>query len=286
MTALDRARDRYEALSGRLPYKTKLAAVWIVIAVALLTTFVALGLDTTFMREWAPFILKGALLTVFISAGGILLAIPLALLGALGRLSKNPIPNGIASFYVSFFRGTPLIVQIFFIYTALPQLASLGPAWMRPFFILDINLAGILALGINYGAYMTEIFRAGIQSVGHGQMEAASALAMTQSQTMRRIVLPQAMRVIIPPTGNEFIAMLKDSSLVGLAGTQELFYRANSVGRFNFRSLETLMMAAAVYWLLTSIFSIFQRRLERRMSRGYSREDPVESGLSHHEARL
>ncbi len=286
VTALDRARDRYEAVSSRLPYKTKLAAVWVVIALALIGAFVALGLDTAFMREWAPFILKGAVLTIFISAGGILLAIPLALMGALGRLSKNPIPNGIASFYVSFFRGTPLIVQIFFIYTALPQLASLGPEWMRPFFILDINLAGILALGINYGAYMTEIFRAGIQSVGHGQIEAAHALAMTHPQTMRRIVLPQALRVIIPPTGNEFIAMLKDSALVGLAGTQELFYRANSVGRFNFRSLETLIMAAAVYWLLTSIFSIFQRRLERRMSKGYNREEAVETRLAHHEARL
>ena len=280
--SLNRVRDRYEGLSSRVSYRAKLTAVWVLIATALSLTFVALGLDIPFMRDWAPYVLKGGFLTLYISAGGILLAIPLALLGALGRLSKNPIPNGIAGFYVSFFRGTPLIVQIFFIYLALPQLAGLAPVWMERFLILDINLAGMLALGINYGAYMTEIFRAGIQSVGHGQVEAAHALAMTPTQTMRRIVLPQAVRVIIPPTGNEFIAMLKDSALVGLAGTQELFFRASRVGRGNFRMLETLLMAAAVYWLLTSIFSFFQKRLEERVSRGYVREVAADA-LAHRE---
>jgi polar amino acid transport system permease protein len=279
--SFNRVRDRYEALSSRISYRAKLAAVWVVIATGLSAMFIALGLDVPFMREWAPYILKGGFLTLFISAGGILLAIPLALLGALGRLSKNPIPYGIAGFYTSFFRGTPLIVQIFFIYTALPQLASLGPPWMDRLLILDINLAGIIALGFNYGAYMTEIFRAGIQSVSHGQVEAAHALAMTPTQTMRRVVFPQAVRVIIPPTGNEFIAMLKDSALVGVAGTQELFYRASRVGRFNFRTLETLLIAAAVYWLLTSIFSFFQKRLEERFSRGYVREGPVDTLPQH-----
>lgn len=280
--SFNRVRDRYEVLSSRVSYRAKLIAVWVVIATLLSATFIALGLDIPFMREWAPYVLKGGFLTLFISAGGILLAIPLALLGAFGRLSKNPIPYGIAGFYTSFFRGTPLIVQIFFIYAALPQLAALGPVWLEPFLILDINLAGMIALGINYGAYMTEIFRAGIQSVGHGQVEAAHALAMSPMQTMRRVVLPQAVRVIIPPTGNEFIAMLKDSALVGVAGTQELFYRASRVGRFNFRMLETLLMAAAVYWLLTSIFSFFQKRLEERVSRGYVRELPVDP-LAHRE---
>jgi len=275
VVAISRVRDRYEVLSSRVSYRVKLAAVWVVIATILSVTFIALGLDIPFMREWAPYVLKGGFLTLYISAGGILLAIPLALLGALGRLSKNPIPYGIAGFYTSFFRGTPLIVQILFIYTALPQLAGLAPVWMERFLILDINLAGMLALGINYGAYMTEIFRAGIQSVGHGQVEAAHALAMTPMQTMRRVVLPQAVRVMIPPTGNEFIAMLKDSALVGIAGTEELFFRASRVGRGNFRTLETLLMAAAVYWLLTSIFSFFQKRLEERFSRGYVREGPV-----------
>jgi polar amino acid transport system permease protein len=266
-----RARASLEARSQRVPRIVKLFIVWILIFLALGAMFLGLGLDTDYQRTWAPFILKGVPLTLMISFGGIALAIPLALLGALGRLSKNPIPNAIATFYVSFFRGTPLIVQIFFIYLALPQLANIGPEWLRSYLILDINLAGIIALGLNYGAYMTEIFRAGILSVGHGQAEAAHALAMSGPQTMRRIVLPQAIRTIVPPTGNEFIAMLKDSALVGLAGTQEVFFRALQAGRAQFRVFETLIVAAAVYWVLTSIFEFFQRRLERRYSRGFVR---------------
>jgi polar amino acid transport system permease protein len=266
-----RARASLEARSQRVPRIVKLFVVWILIFLALGAMFLALGLDTDYQRTWAPFILEGVPLTLMISFGGIALAIPLALLGALGRLSKNPIPNAIATFYVSFFRGTPLIVQIFFIYLALPQLANIGPEWLRSYLILDINLAGIIALGLNYGAYMTEIFRAGILSVGHGQVEAAHALAMSGPQTMRRIVLPQAIRTIVPPTGNEFIAMLKDSALVGLAGTQEVFFRALQAGRAQFRVFETLIVAAAVYWVLTSIFEFFQRRLERRYSRGFVR---------------
>jgi polar amino acid transport system permease protein len=269
-----RARDAFEARTQRIPYRLKLAVVWIVIFLILAWALLALGLDTDYMRQWAPFIMKGIPLTLIVCFGGIALAIPLALLGALGRLSKNPVPNGLATFYISLFRGTPLIVQIFFIYLALPQLANseATPEWLRQLFILDIVIAGILALGLNYGAYMSEIFRAGILSVGHGQLEAAHALAMTGPQTMRRIVLPQALRVIVPPTGNEFIAMLKDSSLVGLAGTQEVFFRAQQSGRAAFRTLETLLVAAAIYWALTAIFEIIQRRIERRFSRGFVRQ--------------
>jgi polar amino acid transport system permease protein len=268
---IGRARDAFESRTQRIPRTAKIAFIWIIIFGVLAWAFLALGLDTEYQKTWAPFILKGIPLTLMISFGGIALAIPLALLGALGRLSKNPIPQAIATFYVSFFRGTPLIVQIFFIYLALPQLANIGPEWLRPYLILNINLAGILALGLNYGAYMTEIFRAGILSVGHGQVEAAHALAMSGPQTLRRIVLPQAIRTIVPPTGNEFIAMLKDSALVGLAGTQEVFFRALQAGRAQFRVFETLIIAAAVYWILTSIFEFFQRRIERRYSRGFVR---------------
>jgi polar amino acid transport system permease protein len=143
---------------------------------------------------------------------------------------------------------------------------------LQGLFVLGTVTSGVLALGINYGAYMAEIFRAGIQLVGHGQVEAAQALGMTRAQTMRRIVLPQAVRVIIPPTGNEFIAMIKDSALVGIVGTQELFSRASKIGRQYFQNLETLVVAAIIYWILTSIFSYFQARLERRLSKGYVRE--------------
>ena len=154
-----------------------------------------------------------------------MLAIVLALMGALARISRNPVAYGVAGFYVSFFRGTPLIVQMFMLYLALPPVGRNLAAeygWLPEGFdqalILEAATAGTLALGLNYGAYMTEIFRAGIQSVAGGQGEAADALGMTYGQKMRKVVLPQAFRVIIPPTGNEFIAMMKDTALVSFLG--------------------------------------------------------------------
>jgi ABC-type Fe3+ transport system permease subunit len=134
---------------------------------------------------------------------------------------------------------------------------------------------GVVVLGLNYGAYMTEIFRAGIQSVSHGQSEAAEALGMTYRQKMRRVVLPQAFRVIIPPTGNEFIAMMKDTALVSVLGqsigSMELFRRAQLIGNADVRPMEALITAAGLYWALTAIFTYFQTRLERRVSKGYVR---------------
>jgi polar amino acid transport system permease protein len=247
------------------------AVVWVVIFVLLAVVFAAFRFDTAFMLQWLPFLLAGVPLTLLVAVLGIMLAVPLALLGALGRLSSNPVLYGISGFYVSFIRGTPLIVQIFFIYLGLPQLAQYAPGGLAGLFVLGSVTSGVLALGINYGAYMAEIFRAGIQSVGHGQVEAAQALGMTRAQTMRRIVLPQAVRVVIPPTGNEFIAMLKDSALVGIVGTQELFFRASKIGRQYFQNLEMLVVAALIYWTLTSIFSFFQARLEKRLEKGYVR---------------
>ena len=212
-----------------------------------------------------------------LSIAAIVLATILALFGALGRLSRNPVAYGVSGFYTSFFRGTPLIVQLFLIYLALPEIgANLERRSLVDFLTLTVFVAGVIGLGLNYGAYMTEIFRAGIQSVGHGQAEAADALGMTYSQRMRRVVLPQAIRVIIPPTGNEFIAMMKDTALVSFLGVQvtraELFARAQLAFSANLtKRLETLLMAAALYWLLTSIFTFFQSRLERRISTGYVR---------------
>jgi polar amino acid transport system permease protein len=267
-------RQRLEERNARIPFKLKLFGVYAVIATLAIGLIVVFQFDWPFMARWLPFLLKGVPLTLFICAAGILLSIPLALLGALGRLSSSAVFYGVANFYVSFIRGTPLIVQIFFIYFGLPQIAfsPAAPAWLPRFLVFDVVVAGILALGINYGAYMTEIFRAGIQSVGHGQMEAAQALGMGRGQVMRRIVLPQAVRVTIPPTGNEFIAMLKDSSLVGLAGTPELFFRATNLGRSQLHGFEAFAVAALIYWMLTIVFSFFQRRLENRMSKGYVRE--------------
>ncbi len=156
-------------------------------------------------------------------------------------------------------RGTPLLVQIFFIYLALPQIipgVSEVPA---------IAL-GIFALAFNYGAYMTETFRAGIQAVPRGQTEAAQALGMPARTRMRRIILPQAIRIITPAIANEFISMIKDSSLVSVIAVPELLWRAQRVGQSNFRTLETLIIAAAIYWSLTIVLSIVQDRLEKRMA--------------------
>jgi len=272
-------RESLSQASLRVPFRVKLAIMWLAIAGVLAIMFALVHFDIHWMRQHYLFILRGLPYTLIICFASIVLAIILALLGALGRISKNPVAYGVSGFYVSFFRGTPLIVQLFLWYLGLAQVGSNliaeGHSWGH-WLILDAFVAGILALGFNYGSYMTEIFRAGIQSVGHGQHEAAYALGMSYRQLMRRVVLPQAFRVIIPPTGNEFIAMLKDSALVSLLGTSlqtmELFKRAQLAGKQDFRYLEALILAAAMYWALTSVFSYFQARLERRLSKGHVRE--------------
>jgi polar amino acid transport system permease protein len=268
-------RERLELFSARVPFTLKLVAVWATILGALIGLFALADFDVEWMRGHAAFIAKGITWTLVIAVLSIVLACALALLGALGRLSHNAIAVGVTGFYTSFFRGTPLIVQLFLVYLALPQIGlALGDPW-TDLLTLDVIAAGVIALGLNYGAYMTEIFRAGIQSVGHGQSEAAEALGMTYAQKMRRIVIPQAIRVIIPPTGNEFIAMLKDTALVSFLGVSidqmEIFRRAQLVGKADFRNLEALIVAALIYWGLTTVFQYFQLRLERRLSKGYVR---------------
>lgn len=216
-------------------------------------------LDTEFIQTWIGFITAGVPQTLLISFLAIIFASILALLTALARLSRIPPVYALATFYTSLIRGTPLLVQIFFFFLVLPELGIVLPGFA----------AGVIALSLNYGAYMSEIFRAGIISVGKGQREAAFALGMTNRQMLRRIVLPQALRVVVPPVGNEFIAMLKDSSLVSATGfVQELLWRATKVGRANFHSLEALLIAALWYWGMTIIFTYLQARLEQRTARG------------------
>jgi polar amino acid transport system permease protein len=266
----------------------KVAIVWLCIFICGGLGISLIRLNLSFIGEWWRFIVYGEgtadvwqvglITTIFISVVSILGAVILAFLSALGRLSRNPIAYGVATFYVSLIRGTPLIVQIFILYFGLPQinqqLAKLIPDFEHQFSLLSGFLllpalpTGILALSINYGAYMTEVFRAGIQSISKGQTEAAKALGMTSSQTMRRIVLPQAVRVIIPPVGNDFIAMTKDSALVSVIGVQELLWRAQKVGVQYFHSMETLMVAAGIYWVLTIALQAAQSRLEKHMARG------------------
>jgi polar amino acid transport system permease protein len=278
--------DRLALASARVPFRLKTAAVWAVIFVILALFFAVANFDLAWMLDQLSFILGGVRYTIQIAVMGIALAAVLAGFGALARLSANPVAYGVSGFYVSFFRGTPLIVQMFLIYLALPQVGiNLEtkfpgmPDWSSHIYTLGTATAGTIALGLNYGAYMTEIFRAGIQSVSHGQSEAAEALGMTYWQKMRKVILPQAFRVIIPPTGNDFISMLKDTALVSFLGSTvssaEIFRRANLVGSAESRNLEALIVAAAIYWALTAIFTFFQSRLERRVSRGYVRMAPL-----------
>ncbi len=265
--------------SARIPFRLKVTATWIAIFF-MIGLFLALSdLDFGFIRETFWYIAKGLQYTIMLAVFAIALATTLAMFGALGRLSRNPVAYGVSGFYTSFFRGTPLIVQLFLIYLALPQIGlNLGRTSLVNVLTLTSFVAGVIGLGLNYGAYMTEIFRAGIQSVGHGQAEAADALGMTYGQRMRRVVMPQAIRVIIPPTGNEFIAMMKDTALVGFLGAEvaraELFLRGQLAFSSNItKRLESLLVVAALYWLLTSIFSLFQSRLERKISKGYVRTE-------------
>ncbi|MBU8848652.1 MAG: amino acid ABC transporter permease [Desulfobacterales bacterium] len=253
-------------------YKRNLIIAFAVLITFMVSTLIIIGLDFKFMVKWLPFILTGIGYTLLVSFLAISLACFLAIAGALGRLSLNPVLNSIATTYVSLIRGTPLLVQVYMWYIALPQigkaLEDLGLTGTQALFTLPAIPAGILALGVCYGAYMTETVRAGIQSIKIGQIEAAKALGMTNSQAMRRIIFPQAVRVIIPPVSNEFIAMIKDSSLVSLMGVWELSFRAIKVGRRHFQSLEMLIMAAMIYWVMCFILQLVQEKIEAHMARG------------------
>jgi polar amino acid transport system permease protein len=245
---------------ARLRFRLIFFATWVGLLALIVGGLAAAGkIDPVFLNEWQGYILTGVQFTIVVAIASIVFATILAIIGALGRLSSNPVIYAIASFYVSLVRGTPLIVQILFVYAALPQI------WIG-FAEVPLLVLGIVALAFNYGAYMTEIFRAGIQAIPRGQIEAAAALGMTDGLTMRRVVLPQAIRIVTPAIGNEFIAMVKDSALVSIIGVQELLWRAQTVGSQKFRSLETLLLAALVYWILSIILSLFQDRLEKRMA--------------------
>jgi polar amino acid transport system permease protein len=236
-----------------LPFRTQVLLVWLELLIVFLWFYYSFDLSYTFIQRKIGFMItQGAFTTVFISLVSILIACVIAMAGALAKLSSSPFAYGIATFYISFFRGIPLLMQVYLIYLGLPQLG----------FVVDAVPAGITALALCYGAYMAEIFRAGIQGVPHGQREAAAALGLHGGLIMRKIVLPQAMRLIVPPTGNQFIAMLKDSSLVSVVGVWELMFLARTQGRAEFKHLEMLITAAIIYWILSVAFEFVQSRIE------------------------
>lgn len=260
---------------ARMIHMLEVGVVWIVLVLILSVGLFLLNFDPYYVLEHYKFVLAGLWVTIGISLASIFFATILALLGALGRLSKNPVAQGISGFYVSIFRGTPLLIQIYLIYLGLPQIGSqltaLGYPQIGQLFTLTGLQSGILALSLNYGAYMTEIFRAGIQSISFGQREAAAAIGMTSTQTTSRVIMPQAVRVIIPDIGNQFIAMQKDSALVSVMGIWELTFRANRLARQQSRFMEMFILAAFLYWILTIVSSWLESRLERRLAHAYER---------------
>ena len=211
--------------------------------------------DFSLITSSFPLLLQGALVTLQITALAVGLGLVLGLIAALAQLSKIGILRILAKVYVDFIRGTPLLVQIFIIYFALPVIIGHR---------IDPFVAAVAACSINSGAYVAEIFRAGIQSIEQGQMRAGLSLGMTWGQTMRFIILPQAFKRIIPPLGNEFIAMLKDSSLVSVIGFEELTRSGQLVIAETYGSLEIWTAVARLYLVMTLSITRLVGYLEKR----------------------
>lgn len=202
-----------------------------------------------------PLLLVGAGVTIKITALSVALGVLIGLFVGIARISRIKLLRVLAAIYVDFFRGTPLLVQIFLVYFALPVITGQR---------VDPFVAAIGSCGINSGAYVAEIFRAGIQSIDKGQMEAGRSLGMTWVQTMRYIIVPQAFKRVIPPLGNEFIALLKDSSLVSVIGFEELTRRGQLIIAKTYGSLEIWLSVAVIYLAMTLTISRFVAYLERR----------------------
>lgn len=295
------------ATGGRLgpPVRAKArrhAGRWIAAALALLLGVVIVKqLVTNERLHWDVVgqylfneeILKGLRLTVILTVSSMAVAILLGVLLAVMRLSPNPVLSCASRLYIWFFRGTPLLVQmLFWAYAsaAFPTL-GLGIPFGPSFVELDTNtliplfVAGLLALGLNEAAYTAETVRAGIMSVDSGQIEAGSALGMSRARLMRRIVLPQAMRIIVPPLGSATISMLKTTSLVYTIALPELLTSAKIIYGNNFQQIPLLIVVCFWYLALTTVLSLIQSRIERRVGRGFTRGDAGRARRAEEEAR-
>lgn len=238
--------------------------------------------DVVFAWLTAESIMRGLgttlLLTVIAMAIGIVLGVVLAI----GRLSSNPLLSGAAGVYIWFFRGTPTLVQLIFFYnlSALIPRLSLGIPFGPEFLVFDTNslitplLAAILGLGLNEGAYMAEIVRGGLLSVDHGQREAGAAIGMTEGRIMRRVVLPQAMRFIVPPTGNQIISMVKATALVSVIALSDLLYTAQAIYNRTFETIPLLIVTCIWYLIVTSVLYVVQSHIERYYNRGARNQAP------------
>ncbi len=228
----------------------------ITIALALIGLGLLLFVAKDPYKQIFTVIIKGAPLTFGVTVGAIAGSVVLGLFAGLGQIARARALQLIAGVYVELIRGIPLLVQLIFIYYALGRL-----------FQLDGLPAAIISLSICYGAYMGEIFRAGIEAIPRGQMEAAMALGLTRGQALRHIILPQTMKIVIPAIGNEFIAMLKDSSLVSVIALRDILRRGREYTARTFESLETYAIVALVYLVFTLILSKIVAMMEDRMKR-------------------
>ncbi|WP_040212802.1 amino acid ABC transporter permease [Clostridium polynesiense] len=212
-------------------------------------------MDFSFLSKYQMFFINGAKLTIFLAFFTVLLGTVLGLLLSLMKLSKSIILKSIATVYIEFIRGTPILVQLYIIYYGLPSLGIEFP---------DV-IAGIITLSLNSAAYVAEIIRAGINAVDKGQMEAARSLGMNNFQAMRHIIIPQAFKNILPALGNEFIVIIKESSIVSVIGIHELMYNAETVRGNTFKPFEPLIVAAVIYFIMTFTLSKLLGIAERRM---------------------
>lgn len=218
-----------------------------------------MSLDFLPVLEGWPDLLHGAIVTVEITAVSLVLGCILGLLVGMGRLDRTKrVRYGICTAYVTFIRGTPLLVQLFLLFFGLPQFDILLPAF----------LCGVLGLGIYSGAYVSEIVRGAIQSIDKGQMEAARSLGMSSGKAMRTIILPQAVVRMIPPLGNEFIALIKNSALVSLLTIADLMHEGQKIISVSYRSLEVYIAVALVYLVLTTATSMALQKVEKHLRAG------------------
>jgi polar amino acid transport system permease protein len=279
--------EEIKAIPVRHPGRWVATAIVLFLAVAL-----AQSMATNKRFEWGIVghwflsrrILDGVVVTLELTAASMAIGVALGVLLAVMRLSPNPLVSGVSWLYIWLFRGTPVLVQILLWYNiaALYPRFSVGIPFGPTFAHFNASsvitpfVAGMLALGLNEGAYMAEIVRAGIISVPEGQTQAAQSLGMTRLLTMRRIVLPQAMRVIVPPTGNETISMLKTTSLVSVIALSppELLYAAQLIYSVNYRTIQLLIVASLWYLIVTTVLTVGQYYVERYYGRGSTRDLP------------
>jgi polar amino acid transport system permease protein len=286
LSSTTRSPEEIEAVPVRHPGRW-IATVVILILVAMLVHSLIsndnFGWGTVYATLFQNSILVGVLHTIELTVLCMILGIIGGVILAVMRLSPNPILSWVSWLYIWFFRGTPLLVQILFwgYIGALFKTVSLGIPFGPEFVtfqtqsLITVFLAAVLGLALNEAAYMAEIVRAGILSIDQGQTEAAQSLGMSGLMTMRRIVLPQAMRVIIPPTGNETISMLKNTALVSVIAYLDLLYAAQLIYSRNYQTIPVLLAASIWYLFLTSLLTVGQYYIERHYSRGAARELPA-----------